>query len=137
MLTSSSPASASGTIRPAAVAGTDSRSPRSSRVSVTSRCWMPSWRLRSIWRRVSSAVATIRAREAASCARLEALLIAVVAYVVMLAVNIHPALFVAFLVFLSAFVPIVGEAIAAVRGVPASEIEEATWANTAAAFQLS
>jgi predicted PurR-regulated permease PerM len=38
----------------------------------------------------------------------KALLIAVVAYVVMLSLNIHPALFVAFLVFLSAFVPIVG-----------------------------
>ena len=38
----------------------------------------------------------------------KALLIAVVAYLVMLAMGIHPALFVAFLVFLSAFVPIVG-----------------------------
>jgi predicted PurR-regulated permease PerM len=38
----------------------------------------------------------------------KALLIAVVAYLVMLGLNVHPALFVAFLVFLSAFVPIVG-----------------------------
>jgi predicted PurR-regulated permease PerM len=38
----------------------------------------------------------------------KALLIAVVAYAVMLGLNVHPALFVAFLVFLSAFVPIVG-----------------------------
>lgn len=38
----------------------------------------------------------------------KALLIAVVAYAVMLGMGVHPALFVAFLVFLSAFVPIVG-----------------------------
>lgn len=38
----------------------------------------------------------------------KALVIAIVAYGVMLALNVHPALFVAFLVFLSAFVPIVG-----------------------------
>ena len=36
-----------------------------------------------------------------------------------------------------ALVPIVGEAVAAVRGVPGTEIEEVTWANTAAAFRLS
>jgi predicted PurR-regulated permease PerM len=38
----------------------------------------------------------------------KALLIAVSAYLVMLGLNVHPALFVAFLVFLLAFVPIVG-----------------------------
>ncbi len=38
----------------------------------------------------------------------KALLVALVAYAVMLGLGVHPALFVAFLVFLSAFVPIVG-----------------------------
>ena len=50
---------------------------RLSAISVsTSRCWAPSWRSR--WRRrlVSSAVATTRARDAVSCARLSALAIA-------------------------------------------------------------
>jgi hypothetical protein len=42
----------------------------------TSRCWAPSWTSRWIRQRVSSAVATIRARDALSSARLSALAIA-------------------------------------------------------------
>ena len=50
---------------------------RTSSASETSRCCAPSCRSRSIRRRVASAVATIRAREASSSARLSALAIAV------------------------------------------------------------
>ena len=35
-----------------------------------------------------------------------------------------------------ALVPVVGAAVAAVRGQPAEEVEDATWANTAAVFRL-
>ena len=58
-------------------AGTVACAMRSSSPSETSRCWMPSCRSRSIRLRVSSAAATIRAREAISSARLSAFAIAV------------------------------------------------------------
>ena len=56
------------------------RSPRAAAMpsaseSVTSRCWAPSWRLRSIRRRSASVAATMRVRDArtsASCARTSA-----------------------------------------------------------------
>ena len=44
------------------------RATRTSSASVTSRCWAPSWRSRSILRRAASAASTMRAREACSSA---------------------------------------------------------------------
>jgi len=58
-------------------AGTACAAARSSRTSVTRRCCVPSCRSRSIRLRVASAVATIRARDAFSSARLSAFAIAV------------------------------------------------------------
>ena len=52
---------------------------RRSRARETRRCWAPSCRLRSMRRRVASAVATIRAREAVRAAWASALAIAVAA----------------------------------------------------------
>jgi hypothetical protein len=57
--------------------GTAACEARSSSASETSRCCAPSCRSRSIRRRVASAVATIRAREASTSARLSAFAIAV------------------------------------------------------------
>src|SRR5579859_5073136 len=62
---------------PGSPAGTRDCAKRSSRPRETRRCWVPSCRSRSIRRLVSSAAATIRAREAASSVRLSALLTAV------------------------------------------------------------
>ena len=57
--------------------GTAACAARSCSASETSRCWAPSCRSRSMRRRASSAAATIRAREAVSCAWLSALAMAV------------------------------------------------------------
>jgi hypothetical protein len=50
--------------------GTAAWAARRSSTSDTSRCWVPSWRSRSIRRRAWSAAATTRVREAASSSRL-------------------------------------------------------------------
>ena len=69
--------SASSTSSPAGSSRSSRRASLSAMTVWTRLCWAPSWRSRSIRRRVSSAVATTRAREAASSARLWALAIAV------------------------------------------------------------
>jgi len=58
-------------------AGTVAWAIRSSKLSATRRCWVPSCRSRSMRRRVASAATTIRAREAVSAAWASALAIAV------------------------------------------------------------
>jgi uncharacterized membrane protein len=63
--------------RSARSGGTAAWAARSCRASETRRCWAPSCRSRSIRRRVWSAVATIRAREAVNSACASALAIAV------------------------------------------------------------
>ncbi len=76
-LTSSSATRANTPSSSPSCGGTVACAARTSNPSETSRCWMPSCRSRSIRLRVSSAAATIRAREAISSARLSAFAIAV------------------------------------------------------------